>query len=253
MGWVVSVDLVCGLPHQSLAGWIDDIRQLVALGVNGVSLYEFLVYPQNQKWAESQGLTQPDRHINNYFMFQAGASVLAQHGFHKNLFNHWADARDENVYFTFPTRGEDCLAVGTIGDGVFGDYHFRHPRYARYLRADTAVSPGLEGGLRRTSRENDLQPLTTAVLSGHLASQHLPRLQQHPPNGTSLLEKWQTAALVSPTTQGNYELTSSGSWFAGNMIREMDVLGANSADIDKKLSISKRNAVKFFHTDMGEH
>lgn len=224
LGWVVSVDLVCGLPHQTLTGWIGGLQQLVAAGVNGVSLYELLVYPQNQKWAVSQGLTRPDRHVNNYFMFQAGASVLAQHGFRKNLFNHWADDRDDNRYFTFPTRGEDCLAVGTIGDGVFGDYHFRHPRYASYMRSETAVSPQLEGGLRRSPRESALQPVTTAVLSSHISPHFLPLLQQPAKSNTSLLEKWQSAALITLSKQGYYSLTANGAWFAGNMIRDLETL-----------------------------
>jgi coproporphyrinogen III oxidase-like Fe-S oxidoreductase len=222
LGWVVSVDLVCGLPHQTLAGWVNDIQQLVNAGVNGLSLYELLIYPQNRRWATAQGLTHPERHINNYFMFQAGATVLARQLYHKNLFNHWADARDDNRYFTFPTRGEDCLAIGTIGDGVFGDYHFRHLRYAPYMRSDTAVSPQLEGGLRRTRRENELLPLTTAILANTIPPKYLPFLYQKTQSGLSLLEKWHLSALITPSSQGGFSLTTNGAWFAGNMIHDMN-------------------------------
>lgn len=212
LGWVVSVDLVCGLPHQNLADWVADIQTLVAAGVNGFSLYEFLVYPQNWRWADAQGLTHPDRHINNYFLFQAGAAVLEGRGYRKSLFNHWADDHDNNLYFTFPTRGEDCLAVGTIGDGVFGDYHYRHPRYAAYLRAGL---PSLEGGLRRTAGETRLQPLITAVMSGHI-----------PPHlcaGVSddIQARWLQNRLVTRTLKGGFALTSSGSWFTGNLIHDL--------------------------------
>jgi coproporphyrinogen III oxidase-like Fe-S oxidoreductase len=215
LGWVVSIDLVCGLPLQTVAGLVADIKTLVAAGVNGFSLYELLIYPQNLKWAATHGLTQRS-HLPNYLMFQAGASVLMAHGFQKNVFNHWADSHDKNVYFTFPTRGEDCLAVGTIGDGVFGDYHFRHPRYATYLRQSHPEAPGLEGGLRRTPAENDLLPLTTAVLSGHIPLHLLPDLQRQ-----SHMERWQRLALVEPDSNGGLTLTTSGAWFAGNMIRDL--------------------------------
>jgi hypothetical protein len=48
-------------------------------------------------------------------MYQAGASTLLEQGYSLvNLFNHWADEYDTNIYFTFPTRHEDCLAVGTM-------------------------------------------------------------------------------------------------------------------------------------------
>ncbi|HUM70624.1 MAG TPA: radical SAM protein, partial [Chloroflexota bacterium] len=213
LGWVVSVDLVCGLPEQTLAGFVDDIQTLIAAGVNGFSLYELLIYPQNQKWAESLGLTQR-RHVPNYFMFQAGASVLESHGFHKSLFNHWADGRDQNIYFTFPTRGEDCLAIGTIADGVLGDYHYRHPRYAAYMRQCGPEQPGLEGGLRRTAGESALLPMRTAVLSGTIPPQFVPILQAMTANGQSLLHYWQQQKLIQPGGNGGYVLTANGGWFA---------------------------------------
>jgi coproporphyrinogen III oxidase-like Fe-S oxidoreductase len=211
LGWVVSVDLVCGLPGQTLDGLVDGIQALIDCGVDGVSLYELLIYPQNRKWAEHHHLLERD-HLSNYFLFQAGARLLEARGFHKNLFNHWATPRDKNIYFTFPQRGEDLLAVGAIADGVFGDYHYRHPDYATYLKDSNAGSPGLLGGLRRTARETRLYPQILAIQSGMI------------PNGMvlqSLAEKWLEHALVEEDAYGNLRLTTSGSWFAGNMIGEI--------------------------------
>ncbi|NLX09591.1 MAG: radical SAM protein [Chloroflexi bacterium] len=211
-GWIVSVDLVCGLPAQTLTGFVGDIEALIAAGVNGFSLYELLIYPQNRRWAERWGLTRRD-HLTNYFTFMAGAQTLSAHGYTKNLFNHWADARDENIYFTFPTRQEDLLAVGTIADGVFGDFHYRHPPYTPYLKAACGGLPGLEGGLRRTAFESWLQPLRTRVLSGHFDARQVP----------ALLDEWQAHGLIT-CDAGGAHLTNSGSWFAGNMVHELTEL-----------------------------
>ncbi len=222
MGWIVSVDLICGLPGQTLNGFLDGIEHLISAGVNGFSLYELLIYPQNQRWAEQHSLV--DRsHIPNYFMFQAGAWLLKMHGFGKNLFNHWADQRDANVYFTFPMRGDDLLAIGTIADGVFGEYHYRHPRYPDYMRAAHEGQPGLEGGLRRTPQENRIKPLMTAVLSSHIPADLLPAFQARiSPDHVSLVERWFDSALVQPAPDGGLELTTNGVWFAGNMINELN-------------------------------
>ncbi len=216
-GWVVSVDLICGLPGQTLAGFVEDIETLIAAGVNGFSLYELLIYPQNLKWAEAHGLSRRS-HLPNYFMFQAGASVLAGHGYKQNLFNHWADERDANIYFTFPTREEDCLAVGTIADGVFGDYHYRHPRYALYRQATHSGSPGLEGGLRQNAIENRLHPLTTAILSSHVPPEFVSELSAGRQN---LLERWLAGALMTMAADGGLYLTANGAWFAGNLIDDL--------------------------------
>ena len=220
LGWIISVDLVCGLPGQTLEDWIGGLCSLYDVGVNGFSLYELLIYQQNRRWAQAQGLINIDRHIKNFFLFQAGTHWLEAQGYRKNLFNHWVDELDKNIYFTFPTRGEDCLAIGTIADGVFGDYHYRHPRFARYLRSSTTEEPGLEGGLRRSMKENHLLPLVTDILSGRVSSKTIGAIEESS-NGHSLLQRWHAVGLIRPYENSGWELTSSGSWFAGRMIDDL--------------------------------
>lgn len=224
LGWVVSVDLISGLPHQSLSGLIQDLETLLAIGVNGFSLYELLIYRQNQRWAVQYGLDHPERHQPSYWMFLAAADLLERRGYRKNLFNHWADKRDHNVYFTFPSRGEDLLAVGAIADGVFGDYHYRHPRYAPYLQSGGSGLPGLEGGLRRPASASRLQPLVTGILGAHIPTNQVTFLAGQP-GGSSLIERWLRCRLVEPNRDGGLELTPSGSWFAGSLVREVSQLG----------------------------
>lgn len=220
LGWVVSVDLLCGLPFQTLPGFIAGIQDLIAVGTNGFSLYELLVYPQNMKWAQAHDLVAID-HLPNYLLFQAGAQLLAKHAYRKNLFNHWADSLDANTYFTFPTREEDCLAAGTIADGVFANYHYRHPRYSEYLRLTTNEFPGLEGGLRRTNLEEKMHPWVTAISSARLDPSFQGVLQAATPGDSDLLFLWLSLGLFRPGKDGLLELTDCGSWFAGNIIADM--------------------------------
>ena len=212
LDWIVSVDLICGLPGQTLREYMAGIQSLMAAGVDGFSLYELLIRRQNYRWAEAQGLTERS-HVPNYWMFLAGAYWLEAHGFSKNLFNHWANTRDRNIYFTFPTRGEDLLAVGTIADGVFGDYHYRHPRYADYVGLVSATFPGLEGGLRRNMAERHFQPYLTGLLTAGgngIFSETLP----------AQMSRWTACGLIHQNQTGGFSLTPSGSWFTGNMIHE---------------------------------
>ena len=138
-------------------------------------------------------------------------------GYRKTLYNHFADARDTNLYFTFPERGEDCLALGTIADGLFGDYHYRHPEYAAYRRGVSDDFPGLQGGLRRNEVENEVRPLVTALMAGRVPVAMLDALA-----GPDLRARWQELALLAPDPAGSdLLLTGSGSWFVGNMISEL--------------------------------
>ncbi len=214
LGWVVSVDLIVGLPGQTLPGVLSGIQALIDLGVHGFSLYELLIYPQNSKWAGRHHLLERD-HLPNYWMFQAGAQLLEAQGFRKNLFNHWAAPQDQNVYFTFPLRGEDLLAAGCLADGVFGSYHYRHHGYDEYCSGSSL--PGLAGGLCQNALEQRLSPLILAVQSGRISAERAREI-----NGLGgLIERWQAHGLLAQDNAGSYSLTSSGSWFAGNMIAEL--------------------------------
>jgi coproporphyrinogen III oxidase-like Fe-S oxidoreductase len=221
LGWVVSVDLICGLPGQTISGFLQGIEDLLKAGVNGFSLYELLIYPQNRKWAAQHHLVDRD-HLPNYFLFQAGAHLLHERGFTKNLFNHWVDEKDRNVYFTFPQRGEDLLALGCIADGVFDDYHYRHLGYVDYGDLTTRCGPGLQGGLRRSALENRLNPLILAIQSGTIHSLALDIFKSLPGSPEkSLVDRWLKHALLEPAPTGGLRLTANGSWFAGNMIAEV--------------------------------
>lgn len=222
MGWIVSVDAIVGLPNQSLAGVLNDIKALAAAGVDGFSLYELQLSSRNRKFAEQHSLINRSR-LGNYFLVQAASRLLAALGYRKTLFNHFARERDANLYFTFPERGEDCLALGTIADGVFGDYHYRHPEYAAYCRGVNEALPGLQGGLRRNDLENRLYPLEVAVMSGRI----LPDLFSDilgQDLSVRLLGGWRDSALVKDDAGVGaigLELTTNGSWFTGTMMAQL--------------------------------
>jgi coproporphyrinogen III oxidase-like Fe-S oxidoreductase len=216
MGWIVSVDLIYGLPSQTLDGLLGDIRALIAVGVDGFSLYELQISSRNRRFAKDYGLDARDRRFN-FLMAQCAAQLLVARGFERTLFNHFAGEQDTNLYFTYPMRGEDCLALGTVADGVFDDYHYRHPKYAAYRRGVDGRFPGLEGGLRRNEVENRMQPLITGLMAGRI-----PPSLFDDPERRALRDRWQGSLLLEKAPQSDeLRLTGSGAWFVGNMISEL--------------------------------
>lgn len=220
-GGVVSVDLIYGLPHQSPHSLIQDMRLLADNGVDGFSLYPLQISSRNQAILKEYG-SQGKNLLHEFFMLQAAEQALRQSGYRKTLFNHYAREKDTNLYFTFPERDEDCLALGTIADGVFGSYHYRHPEYRAYLTGVEENFPGLQGGLRRTPAEEAVKPLEVMILAGKL-KQEIFEQRLGRQRSANLFRQWLDTAFIDPAEGGEHKLTASGSWFAGEMMGELFV------------------------------
>lgn len=80
----VSVDLMCGLPGQTLQGFEADVREAVRLGARHVSIYPLSVEPGTpfHRMVESGQLAEPDGDLQADMM-EAAARILADAGFHR--------------------------------------------------------------------------------------------------------------------------------------------------------------------------
>lgn len=224
LDWIISVDLMVGLPEETLQGTLKGIEDLIAAGTDGFSVYEIILTNQNKHFTRQYHLRERDPRLN-YFLFLAVVETLNRAGFQKNLFNHFANARDKNIYFTFPERGEDCLAMGAYADGVFGDYHYRHPGYLQYRMGTLDKQPVLQGGIEKPPSAKHLFPLEIAILSGGFTAEQCTRILPEPVVH-SLLRAWEAALLIHETQPGHYLLTPNGAWFSGNMVRDLTAAGS---------------------------
>jgi oxygen-independent coproporphyrinogen-3 oxidase len=220
LGWIVSVDLIVGLPAQTPQGLLADLDRLVAAGVEGFSIYELQHSDRNQRFFEQHGLLNVPA-INRYLFFQLAFQHLEAQGYAKNVFNHLAKGRDLNLYFTFPQRDEDLLALGTIADGVFGSYHYRHPEYLPYTHRVSDQNPGLQGGLRRTPLEDAWHRLEVQIMSGQIDPDVFKQILGERA-AAGLIRRWRSHRMIVENDRGDgFVLSPNGAWFAGQLLHEI--------------------------------
>ena len=214
MGFITSVDVIYGLPGQTLPRLMDTLERLHAAGIHGISLYRLNVSSRNRKFLEQQHDFIHDA-VYDYVLFQAAHQFLIQAGYAKNHFTHFARTEDRNLYYNHAKRGEDLLALGPTADGVFGAYHYRHPEYQPYISGRSPEIPVLEGGLNETPGECSLRPVIASLMTASLSQAMIEEFQLQ-----SLLEKWLKTALLSKFHHA-YILTANGSWFLNDMLAEL--------------------------------
>lgn len=216
MGFVVSVDLVYGLPGQTIAGFGQTIRQLTEIGIHGLSLYRFNRSRRNREIWEGDMYPSGDR-VLEYVLFHCAEQMLLHLGYEKNHFTHFARPEDSNLYYRHAYRGEDLLAFGPTADGILGPYRYRHPELDGFLAGLDSGRPTFQGGLRETAEEQYLYPLYAALLAAEIQGR-LPDFLA----SVGLLEVWQEAALLRPGARaGTWTLAANGSQYIRQMLQQI--------------------------------
>lgn len=210
-GLIVSVDMLYGLPGQSAAELLDDLRRLAGLGIHGVSLYRLNHGRHNDRFMVRHGLANrgPDRLYADYRMFMEAGSLLASRGYCKNHFTHFAREADRNLYARHALRGEDLLALGATADGVFGDYYYRNSELPDYLASGDGRLP-LQGGGHFTGAERRARRLVTELMSGAVRGDELDEA-----SARFVARHAAAGLLCRDETTRTWKLTDTGSWFIG--------------------------------------
>ncbi len=219
-GWVVSADLLYGLPGQTSATLAGDIEQLAGAGIQGVSLYHLNAGPHNAPFVRRHGLDARGeaRLAADFSLMAEAAETLRALGFGRNHVTHFALPADENRYARHALRGEDLLALGSSADGVIGDRFYRHVEVDAYAAAPSGVAatdvpPPLEGAGVFTPAERRARPLVTRLMSAEVDRAGLDA------RSVAFSEGLVADGLLEPVAAG-WRLTDAGAWFAGAITAE---------------------------------
>ena len=218
-GWIVSTDVIIGLPGYTEAEILPDIEKMAAVGVEGFSIYELVRSPRNRAFFEHHGIADPDLEAM-WRQFQYAFWLAEGLGYRHRIYNHMAKGRDDNRYFTSPARGEDLLSFGTIADGYFGDYLYRHAELPEYRVGISSGGPGLSGGLCRTAEESRYACLEREIRGGNpLPDPFIGILG--PEKALDLFRGWIAEGYLRVTDDGEgTELLANGSWFIQKMLND---------------------------------
>ena len=218
-GWIVSTDVIIGLPGYTEAEIRPDVGSMEAAGVEGISIYELVRSPRNRAFFEHHGILDPDI-TAMWRQFQYAFWLAESLGYHHLIYNHMVKGRDDNRYFTSPARDEDLLSFGTIADGYFGDYIYRHDELPGYRAGIEAGGPGLQGGMRRTEEEIRFSRLEREIRGGNPDPEPFIQLLG-PEKALDLFQTWIAKGYLRVREDGeSTELLPNGSWFIQKMLND---------------------------------
>jgi oxygen-independent coproporphyrinogen-3 oxidase len=131
MGFDVTLDLIFGLPGQTLRGWHANLRRAVSLGISHISLYH-LTLEEGTPWGENP----PENLPEGYPFYRWAQYYLGRKGFSQYEVASFArpgrEARHNLAYW----RQEDVLGLGAGAWGYWKGVRYGHVSSVQeYVRA----------------------------------------------------------------------------------------------------------------------
>ncbi|HEV3040917.1 MAG TPA: radical SAM protein [Candidatus Angelobacter sp.] len=222
-GFLTSVDLILGLDGVDGAILTEDLRRLYEAGVRMFSICELR---ERSRKASVSGQGEREKSQRNYAFWRMIWDFMEEVGLSPIHVGQFACTQADNLYFTHPARGEDCVAIGPYAHGSAKEVAYGNHLLPHYYEAVRAGRSPIALGVDYRAAELAVCALERELLT-HSVSQAVLRgvLEAYPNRFESILDSWLTNDLIREVDDGlGLALTVCGSWFVGNMILETRIM-----------------------------
>ena len=233
----VVIDLIYGLPGQTMEVWEQDLADLVSSGVDGADLYQLNVFDGSDLNKDIEKGKVPAAAITAMQgdMFEFGRKYLDERSYRRLSAAHWsANNRERSLYNILAKAGVPMFPFGSgAGGNVDGYGMMLHRALKPY---EDMVSRG-EKPFMALMKQSDLQPIVNQVVSqleqGFLNIKSLAELDSKLDELNWLYKLWEERGLVAFNGL-LYKLTAAGEFWTVNLTQstleavEYIVTGKNS-------------------------
>ena len=216
----VVIDLIYGLPGQTMEVWEQDLADLVKSGVDGADLYQLNVFDGSDLNRDiTSGKVPPAATTSMQGdMFEFGRTYLEARAYRRLSAAHWsANNRERSLYNILAKAGVPMFPFGSgAGGNVDGYGMMLHRALKPY---EDMVSRG-EKPFMALMKQSDLQPFVNQVVSqleqGYLNINTLVAMDSRLDELNWLYKLWEKRGLVLYNGL-LYKLTSAGEFWTVNI------------------------------------
>ncbi|MDG3087613.1 heme anaerobic degradation radical SAM methyltransferase ChuW/HutW [Vibrio hannami] len=127
----IVLDLLYGLPHQTLEVWRDDLQCYLESGADGVDLYQLIEMKglPMEAMVQQGRLPMPADTQMKASMYEMGVKFMAEHFQRRLSVNHWASGnRERSIYNSLAKTTAEVLPLGSGAGGNVGGLQMMHHR-----------------------------------------------------------------------------------------------------------------------------
>lgn len=215
---VVVADLIFGLPGQDEAIWQRDLDTALSLGLSGLDVYAFNLFPglPIQRMIDKGAFPAAPGLAAQAWQYALAVRTLVAAGWSQISNSHFAapEGAERNRYNLAIKAGAECLAFGSGAGGQCGGMSYAvEPELETYLGADVATKP-LARLAALPSEHARVARLQGEIETGVIGLADLPA------SALAQIEAWQSAHLLEiEPIQARARLSTAGRFWGPTLTR----------------------------------
>ncbi len=138
----VSIDLMYGIPYQTLDSWMATLRYVISLRPEHISLYNLKLEEGTPLYARAPSLPRPDDETE-FAMYSTAIDMLAAYGYRQYEISNFAREGYESQHNLKYWCCEEYLGFGPGAHSYFKDIRFSYKRdINNYIKCNLGQSDG---------------------------------------------------------------------------------------------------------------
>ena len=225
----VAVDLIYGLPGQSLEGWKRELETLTEeTSVDGCSIYQLNLFPGTPITEKiREGRLPPPADFKQQADFFRFSNAFFRNRFAvRASLRHWKiSSRERSLYNIYSKYGYTCIPSGCGAGGNIGNYRLMQGMSLdSYYRQVEQVSKPVGMIAEKDTDDSQFGRITGLIeeFSGfNLSDLPCPESGEKSAFYNPLFSQWEKAGMIVSEKQGNIRLTEAGEFWNVNIVQNI--------------------------------
>ncbi|MEC7309507.1 heme anaerobic degradation radical SAM methyltransferase ChuW/HutW [Vibrio crassostreae] len=162
----IVLDLLYGLPHQSMEVFQQDLEDYMSTGAHGIDLYQLIVAGNAPmlNLVEKGKIPPPANTSDKASMYLAGVEFMAKHKVKQLSVNHWTrDNRERSIYNSLAKTYAEVLPIGCGAGGNIGGHGvMQHRTLDSYMES---IKQG-QLPIAMMTKQSSLEPIFSTLKAG---------------------------------------------------------------------------------------
>lgn len=135
----VNIDLMYGIPYQTMASWISSLKYVISLAPEHISLYNLKLEEGTPLYSIADSMPRPDEETE-FAMYSAAIDLLAANGYRQYEISNFARVGKESQHNLKYWHCDEYLGFGPGAHSYFKDIRFSYKRsVSNYIKCNRGI------------------------------------------------------------------------------------------------------------------